>query len=112
MAGEPYKEAVQSLCGVLERLPNSDTFNVGVFDHTVEYFKQNQVEANESNQQACKRWIDKYEPNQGGTKMKTPLLYAMKQMEDGGGLPFVVLITDGCVESEKRYNQRSLTIKR
>ena len=118
MGGEPYVEASRALTVALSNLKPVDQFTIVAFDHRQEWFNQNLVNVTPGNVAAAATWIRGISPEKGGTDISTPLQWALtklsgpgKRVEDGQGaeigdkvygrLPFVVLLTDGCVANER-----------
>jgi uncharacterized protein with von Willebrand factor type A (vWA) domain len=110
MSGTPWTEAVRALTNAINSLYPDDQFNVILFDDQQKYFLTHLTQATDEQKVAIKIWLDIYPPNMGTTNIKAPLQSALemlnkpeasKHREVSRTLPFIVLITDGCVDDEK-----------
>lgn len=105
MGGAPYREATRALTAALQALRPADRFNVIAFDHTQQYFSLTPVRATPAQLQAAANWVSTHQPLRGGTDIHTPLAASVDLLESEDpkkvGLPFVVLLTDGCVANER-----------
>lgn len=104
MGGSPYQEALRALNSALDGLKATDKFTIVSFDHKQKRFSEELENATPSNIQNAKDWANQYQPDRGGTDIQTPLEWAvalLEQQSGNGVLPFVVLMTDGCVEDER-----------
>lgn len=108
MTGEPFQEATNALIMALRALtPHQDYFAIIVFDHEFQIYppKGGMLTVTEVNISNCSEWIESNKPARGGTKILPPLQTALDVLnkgQDEKSLPFVVLLTDGCVENERK----------
>lgn len=112
MTGPPFQEAVRALEFALKALRPEDYFNIVSFDHRRAHFSpQDLVPATAENLRKAVDWLKEYQPENGGTDIITPLHYAVEKLESKldsvpvDSLPFVVLLTDGCVPNEREICQ-------
>jgi len=108
MTGEPYVEATRALLQGLQTIKASDHFAIILFDHTVLSFppEGGMLSATAANVELAEKWISSIRPQNGGTDIGVPMRLALdtlllEEKKDPQCLPFVCLITDGCVEAER-----------
>lgn len=105
MTGDPFIEATKALKKGLDSLEEHDRFNIIVFDHRQVSFQKRCVSATRNNITSAKNWVSGLVPNRGGTDIYAPLEQALNILDDEESsslvLPFVVLLTDGCVANER-----------
>lgn len=130
MTGQPFSEATRALCIALGMLKPCDKFTIISFDHRQVIFNNSLVPATPENIYNAQVWIRTFIPERGGTDIMTPLKWALDLVEgtatlsqhhvgkdgatangsngdrirndgDAHVLPFVVLLTDGCVANER-----------
>lgn len=108
MTGDPYSEAVRSLFVALQTLKETDRFNISAFDHKQVWFSPDIVDATQQNVAKALSWIRGFPPQGGGTDIHTPLSTSLKKLNESNQsnnnliMPFVMLITDGCVADERQ----------
>ena len=111
MTGEPYEEACRALDVAMMDLRPGDWFNVVAFDGNQSVFNLTMVPAAPAAAQAASLWVRQNGPQGGATDINTPLMWAMKLLQEGQdrlaasgatALPVVVLLTDGCVDNERQ----------
>jgi len=110
MGGTPYTEAVRALTVALSRLTPNDNFNICAFDHRQEYFSQHLLKASVENISSAKTWLAAVQPDRGLTDINTPMEWALDVLESGSDglvLPFLVLLTDGCVATERNLCRKA-----
>eukprot|EP00462_Mataza_sp_D1_P020559 CAMPEP_0175130936 /NCGR_PEP_ID=MMETSP0087-20121206/6267_1 /TAXON_ID=136419 /ORGANISM="Unknown Unknown, Strain D1" /LENGTH=669 /DNA_ID=CAMNT_0016413177 /DNA_START=95 /DNA_END=2105 /DNA_ORIENTATION=- len=105
MIGEPHSEATRALGMALRNLSPTDKFTVVVFDHEMLAFSDDLLCASPANVTRAIDWVTYHQPNKGGTYFGVPLAWALEKLNTAHALsfsiPFVVLLTDGCVRDER-----------
>ncbi|KAG2498214.1 hypothetical protein HYH03_003965 [Edaphochlamys debaryana] len=111
MSGEPMQFAKAALMFGLRSLTPSDTFTIAAFDHEQLWFTPGGqlLAATPDNVMAAEAWIRSSVDARGLTDIMGPLQTAMRvlsslpQSQAGKppSLPFIFLVTDGCVQDEK-----------
>ncbi|KAI8464066.1 MAG: von Willebrand factor type A domain-containing protein, partial [Monoraphidium minutum] len=109
MAGEPLRAAKAALAAGLALLGPGDEFTVVAFDHEQEWWTDGLNAATPDNVAACQQWVADHVTARGTTNIMAPLQRAMRMLQGQSpmgkgavrGLPFIFLITDGCVENER-----------
>lgn len=106
MFGKPLEQAKVALEAAVRDLNPYDYFNICAFDDKQRLFKaEGIVPGIPENVEAASQWIRSLQVN-GLTDIMGPVQHAYKvlcnaQLQAPGGLPQVILITDGAVENER-----------
>ena len=107
MYGQPIANAKAALKEAVLLLNEGDYFNIIQYDHEQILWSPEPFNASESNKQQACAWIDSITAR-GLTDILTPLKSALAALESmpvntaaGANVPFVFLITDGCVRDER-----------
>lgn len=101
MSGESMDQAKQGLLLALDRLAQTDEFNIVRFDDTMELVFQTAVPANDQNLARARRFVSNLEAN-GGTEMLPALQAALVDNDRNNKeeVRQVVFITDGAIGNE------------
>lgn len=105
MTGRPYSDATRALKAAIENLGSSDSFTVCAFDHTQEFFSRQLIVPSEASLRQIMAWAAALAPKGGATDIQAPLTQAIDILKEDAAsrhaISHVVLITDGCVSSER-----------
>ncbi|PNH02127.1 Inter-alpha-trypsin inhibitor heavy chain H4 [Tetrabaena socialis] len=108
MSGEPMEFAKAALIFGLRSLTPMDSFTVVAFDHEQLWFTPGGelLPATAENLGACEAWVRGSIAARGLTDIMGPLNTAMTVLaarppQQPPSLPFIFLVTDGCVQDEK-----------
>jgi len=101
MDGEPMNFAKAAVSWGLTTLTPQDEFAVVAFDHEQMWFSPSLMAATPDNTGAATSWIASAVEARGLTDIMAPLQAALSVLQQARGLPFIFLITDGCVENER-----------
>jgi len=104
MGGNPYQSLVKGLEYALLSLGSGDRFNVICFDHDLVQWELDLQPASEEARNRALNFCQMNQPR-GLTDMKKPLQRAFQILNgprsNSKSMRFVILLTDGCVESER-----------
>ena len=102
MEGPRLNQAKKALQYFIRSLPPNSIFNIISFGGKFEKMHKNSVEYNKKNIELTCKLINQFKANFGGTNIFSP----MKDILQEGIKPeyprFVFLMTDGCVQNEKK----------
>lgn len=107
---QPPKPGRAAIAFGLHSLTPADEFTVVAFDHEQAWFSPGLLPATPQNVAACGEWVRCEVHPRGMTDIMTPLRTALSVLAARGGagpsgqqsLPFVFLVTDGCVHDERQ----------
>lgn len=94
MNGEKIEQVRQAAYQILGGLEEGETFNVIIYNSTVESFSETPVPATSKNLQAARDYLAGVRSN-GGTNIHDALQAALKPKPSEGLLPIVLFLTDG-----------------
>jgi Ca-activated chloride channel homolog len=97
--GTPLNISKRLMTRVLDRLSNSDMFNIIVFSDTFRYLYEESKYAFDDNIDEAKEYIEKLN-TEGGTNILEALKYAMETKAHSGYSKIIAVLTDGYVENE------------
>lgn len=101
MTGQPIAQARNALRACLRALNPADTFRILLFDHTVEWFRDEPSKMTQSEIEAADEYLGKVE-GRGGTDIVAALEQALQLPEFPERTRYIVFLTDGAVSAEDR----------
>lgn len=110
MGGSPFNEALNALSHALNRLAPCDRFTIKAFDHEIAGMPGNLQMATEENKSAALTWLRNFQPR-GATDIFSAVKAGLRSIDEArpisgpAPIPFIFLLTDGCVENEREICQ-------
>lgn len=101
MSGEPIRQARNALRACLRALNAEDTFNILLFDNSLEWFSKKPVEVTQEQVAKADALLDSVH-GRGGTEIVRALEQALTPAHDPERTRFVIFLTDGAVSAEAR----------
>ncbi|XP_071499071.1 inter-alpha-trypsin inhibitor heavy chain H3-like [Diadema antillarum] len=112
MQGNKIRQTKEAFSTILDDVRDIDTFNVVVFENSVEAWRDNQmVPATEENIADAKRYVKRIDAS-GGTNFYGGLLKAVRLLDEHTGensLPLIIMLSDGAPTSGEVTNTAEIT---